>query len=278
MISSEHQQRGKSSTRPVYEFAEFQVDVAKRVLRRRDGSLVPVAPRAFETLLYLVEHHGTVIEKDRLMEAIWPDTIVEENNLTQNISALRRVLGEERGAHRFIVTVPGRGYRFVAEVTGPDNNAAPVAKVESAIEPALVQKKAEAVAALEPSPATGMRRRPVVTFAVAAVVLLGLATLLFLRGRPPASAPALGLPEKSVAVLPFENLSDNKENSDFAAGIQDDVLNEPRADSRIESDQPDERDGLSKAWRAQYARDRPRARRGECARRKCPARGQSRAG
>ena len=69
-------------------------------------------------MLYLVEHHDTVLDKEQLMEAVWPDSIVEENNLTQNISALRRAFGETPGSHRFIVTVPGRGYRFVRSHDG----------------------------------------------------------------------------------------------------------------------------------------------------------------
>src|SRR3954452_11667192 len=101
---------------PVLEFGDFRLDRTTLLLRRRDGTLVPLTPRVFETLLYLVEHVNTVLDKERIMEAVWPDSIVEENNLTQNISTLRRVFGETPGAHRFIVTVPGRGYRFVASV------------------------------------------------------------------------------------------------------------------------------------------------------------------
>ncbi len=70
----------------------------------------------FDTLLLLVNRSGEVLEKDALLRAIWPDTIVEENNLNQNISTLRRVFGECRGENRFIATVPGRGYRFIPEV------------------------------------------------------------------------------------------------------------------------------------------------------------------
>lgn len=95
---------------PLYEFGEFRIDPGKRVLLRGDQS-VPLTPKVFDTLLYLVEHTERVIEKEELICALWPDTIVEENNLTQNISALRRILG-----HGCIVTLPGRGYRFVAEV------------------------------------------------------------------------------------------------------------------------------------------------------------------
>src|SRR3954447_11069674 len=101
----------------LYEFGDFQLDTAKRRLLRSDGTPIPLTPRVFDTLLYLVEHHDSVLDKERLMEAVWPDSIVEENNLTQNISTLRRVFGETPGSHHYIVTVPRRGYRFVARVT-----------------------------------------------------------------------------------------------------------------------------------------------------------------
>ena len=103
--------------RVTYEFGLFQVDPAQRLFRSRtDGRPLALTAKAFETLLYLVEHRGELLDKAQLMKAIWPHVVVEENNLNQNISALRRVLGESATEHRFIVTVPGRGYRFVAEV------------------------------------------------------------------------------------------------------------------------------------------------------------------
>jgi DNA-binding winged helix-turn-helix (wHTH) protein len=98
-----------------YEFEVFRLDLSKRLLLRV-GEPVPLTPKIFDTLLYLVEHPGTLLSKDELMVAVWPDTVVEENNLGQNISKLRGVLGESRGENRYIETVPGRGYRFVADV------------------------------------------------------------------------------------------------------------------------------------------------------------------
>jgi DNA-binding winged helix-turn-helix (wHTH) protein/TolB-like protein len=98
-----------------YEFDPFRVDSLKRLLLR-DGLPVPLKPKVFDTLLVLVENSGRVVDKDELMQSVWPDTAVEENNLTQNISAIRKALGERRDEHRFVVTVPGRGYRFVADV------------------------------------------------------------------------------------------------------------------------------------------------------------------
>ena len=100
----------------LYEFGGFEFDPAKRLLRRLDGTRVPLTPRVFDTLLYMVEHHDAVMDKERIMEAVWPDSIVEENNLAQAISRLRQIFGETPGSHSYIVTVPGRGYRFVAEV------------------------------------------------------------------------------------------------------------------------------------------------------------------
>ncbi len=114
---------------PIFEFGEFRVDTAKRLLLKRDGEPVPLTPKVFDTLLYLVEHSGMVLDKEELMKSLWPDTVVEENNLNQSISTLRRALGENRGKHRYIVTVPGRGYRFAADVR---KNSTSAAKTSSA--------------------------------------------------------------------------------------------------------------------------------------------------
>ena len=100
----------------IYEFDDFRVDPGRRLLLGRDGRPLPLTPKALDTLIYLIQHADVVLGKETLMRAIWSDTAVEENNLNQCISVLRRVLGEKRGEHRYIVTVPGRGYRFVARV------------------------------------------------------------------------------------------------------------------------------------------------------------------
>ncbi|HUK92060.1 MAG TPA: tetratricopeptide repeat protein [Blastocatellia bacterium] len=104
----------------IYQFGPFLIDSAKRLLLR-DGEAVSLSPKAFDTLLVLVQHQGEVLEKDRLMELIWPDSQVEEANLALHISALRKALGESPSEKRFIVTVPGRGYRFQAEVSEAGN-------------------------------------------------------------------------------------------------------------------------------------------------------------
>src|SRR6185369_6039196 len=98
-----------------YAFDPFLVDAKKCVLLR-DGKLVPLTPKAFEILLALVRHPGRVVKKEELFQLVWPDAFVEENNLPRNVSALRKALGEEPTEHKYVVTVPGQGYRFVASV------------------------------------------------------------------------------------------------------------------------------------------------------------------
>jgi DNA-binding winged helix-turn-helix (wHTH) protein/tetratricopeptide (TPR) repeat protein len=98
-----------------YDFGDFRIDTGKRLLLRA-GDQVPLTPKVFDTLLLLVAHRGQVLDKQVLMSAIWPDTAVEENNLNQNISTLRRIFGETRGQNRYIATIPGTGYCFTAEV------------------------------------------------------------------------------------------------------------------------------------------------------------------
>ena len=118
----------------IYEFGEFRIDAVKRRLLR-DGDPVALTPKVFDTLLHLVQRKGEVIEKEDLMRAVWPDTVVEENNLNQNISMLRRVLQERRGENRYILTVPGRGYRFIAAVEAVRVPSAPAPRIRLAVLP-----------------------------------------------------------------------------------------------------------------------------------------------
>lgn len=98
-----------------YVFGEFRIDAGSRLLLR-SGEAVPLTPKVFDTLSLLVAHAGEVLDKQQVMNAVWPDTAVEENNLVQNISTLRRVLGDSRGENRYIATIPGKGYCFTAKV------------------------------------------------------------------------------------------------------------------------------------------------------------------
>jgi DNA-binding winged helix-turn-helix (wHTH) protein/Tfp pilus assembly protein PilF len=114
----------------VYEFGPFRLD-PERYLLLRDGNTIQLSPKAFEILFFLVTHRGEVLKKDLLIEAIWPDTFVEESNLAQNIFLLRKALGEEKNEHRYIVTLPGVGYRFVAAVNEVAAIESPAAKIDS---------------------------------------------------------------------------------------------------------------------------------------------------
>jgi Tol biopolymer transport system component/DNA-binding winged helix-turn-helix (wHTH) protein len=97
-----------------YNFGLFRVDADRRLLLR-GGEAVPLTPKAFDILLVLVRNRDRVVEKNELMRLVWPNTSVEENNLTRNISTLRKVLEESPNQHRFIVTIPGRGYQFAGD-------------------------------------------------------------------------------------------------------------------------------------------------------------------
>ena len=186
------------------------------------------------------------------MEAVWPDSIVEENNLSQNISTLRRLFGESPGSGRFIVTVPGRGYRFAAEVTMPEqtpikaNGAASwqperAAKVRtgaahhgSAAHNSISRAQgnlaeSHSTASVQAADdirrySSGAYRRRWLLIAGASGFALGLAALLVWRSLQHDLATTPVLTEKSIAVLPFENLSAEKDDAFFADGIQDDVL------------------------------------------------------
>jgi Tol biopolymer transport system component/DNA-binding winged helix-turn-helix (wHTH) protein len=102
-------------TKHIYEFGPFRLDAAEHLLLR-DGEAVPLTPKAFDLLLALVERHGHLLEKDELLKLVWPDTFVEEANLSSNISLLRKALGDGENGDRYIETMPKRGYRFVAGV------------------------------------------------------------------------------------------------------------------------------------------------------------------
>lgn len=110
-------------------FGPFELDIKERRLHR-EGEAVPLRAKIFDTLCALVECHGRLVRKEDLMQRLWPDSVVEENNLDHNISKLRRSLGEGKGGVRYIETVPRQGYRFVADVQELENGSARSVVVE----------------------------------------------------------------------------------------------------------------------------------------------------
>ncbi|MDT7781074.1 MAG: hypothetical protein QOC99_3586 [Acidobacteriota bacterium] len=128
--------------RRFYEFGEFSLDTSNRLLLRA-GKVVPLKPKVVETLLVLVEHRGEVLEKDSLIKALWPDSFVEESNLTQNIYVLRKALGESTSAPVFIETIPRRGYRFIAEVREGTADGTASAREQDNLQPTSADAPAE---------------------------------------------------------------------------------------------------------------------------------------
>jgi len=211
----------------VYEFGEFRLDAGRRLLYARGGSTaLAIKPKVLDALLYFVEHPGQLLEKDLLLTELWPGLVVEENNLTQTISALRVVLGETPGENRYLATVPGRGYHFVAPVVRLPEPS-PSRQEPAAIVPPLPSAPERA---RDPS-----HRRPLMA-AILGLAVLGVVFLTysgFARWRaahetpPPASAAAAAAAEpraRTVAVLPFENLSTDAENAYVAFGVAESVL------------------------------------------------------
>jgi serine/threonine-protein kinase len=200
----------------------LRLNPAKRRLFKADGDPLPLTPKALDILIYLVRNAERVVPKDELMSAIWPDTVVEENNLTQNVSTLRRALGEKHGEHRFIATVPGRGYKFVAEVHQIAERADSAATTQSAV----ADSRPEAGQGAERAPHRalwGGRGQLLGGAALASGLALGLLWLVFL-GWPGAADRSSDSPIGSVAVLPFRPLTAEHRNEMMELGMADSLI------------------------------------------------------
>ncbi|HET9533311.1 MAG TPA: winged helix-turn-helix domain-containing protein, partial [Blastocatellia bacterium] len=222
----------EKQVKPSYIFGPFQLDSAKRQLLR-EGVVIPLTPKVFETLLYLIENSHRVVEKEELIDHIWPDSFVEERNLAQNIFTLRKALGEA-GADRYIETVPRRGYRFVAPVTplsldGPDLIVARQVRSELIIEEEEVSSEGDAAPGPKALPATGWRGRLTRTQAAIAVILastlllaLAFTIYLVLKGEPDSPQSVAGI--KSIAVLPFKPMPGSEAEEYLGLGMADALI------------------------------------------------------
>ena len=240
----------------VYEFDGFRVDPVRRRLLKA-GELVPLTPKALSILLVLLENRGLVMEKEDLIQRVWPDTFVTEANLTQNISSLRKALGERANDHRYVVTVPGRGYSFVAEVqevsldaTGefsvrellPGIATPPPQPLPSRLPPPPAQPPVPLPAAPPPAAAPlplprGRRLLPVAGVILGLLALAVVGMLLFYKERQnfPAS-PAAGAalpPRPTVAVLGFRNLSGDRDDNWLSTALSEMLLTELSAGSKV---------------------------------------------
>lgn len=181
----------------------------------RDGAPAPLTPKAFETLLALIEAGGQVVEKDELMRRIWPDTVVEENNLAQCVSALRKALGEEPGEHRYVVTVPGQGYRFVASVRELDEEETErvIRERPATGDAAIAEARPELSGALLIREIKRHKRGALLALTTLVIAVAGIA--YFTRGDRPID---------SVAVLPFASVGADPNTEYLADGITESLI------------------------------------------------------
>ena len=190
-----------------YEFGRFRLNVAERILLR-DGEVVPLTPKVFDILLTLVENRGQVVSKEGLMKRVWPDTFVEEGNLTQNISLLRKALGESPGGVQFIETVPRRGYRFVAAISEKPVEVTAFAPLVSAEIPA------------PPAVSSTSRRRTPAFVLAAGLVIAGIISVMYFTSKA-GNAP----PIQSIAVLPFIDESSDPDAEYINDKIAESLIN-----------------------------------------------------
>lgn len=216
------------SIRQLYEFGPFRLDAPKGLLWR-DQEVVALKPRLLEMLLLFVESSERVIEKDELMSRLWPDTIVEEANLTVNISALRKALGQRGAENRYIVTVPGRGYRFVAEVRGISERETEVVLERHTSTEIIIEEEKEDSIAPAPSLHSALisRRQPLLRRKLLigssiAVVLIGAVWYLTFSAR--LHSPATGTRFKTIAVLPFKLLGGSDADDYMGVGMADALI------------------------------------------------------
>lgn len=201
--------------RGTYRFGPFALDPVRRALLR-DGARVKLAERLFDTLFYLVANNGRLVEREELLAAVWGGRTVEDNNIAQAIFTLRKVLQVPGVQETFIVTVPGRGYRFAAPVSfepEPISDPAPdITTPDPAPEPP----------AAAPSP--WWHGRLSLGVALLALLLAGTSLALF-RLRPvPEDSAAFAPPAHSVAVLAFDNMSGDPSQDYFSDGLSEQLI------------------------------------------------------
>jgi len=228
------------SLKDLYRFDEFELDPLRRTLVR-NGTPVLISPKALEVLTYLVRHPGRVVTKDELLKAVWPDSFVEESNLAQHISWLRKAFADKAGC---IVTVPGRGYQFAAEVHTqscadllPDKTSGAVLvhavrqRTHMVIEESSQELSPGPEAVITPSPSAPLdysAARPAApkarawTIGVASVLAVGALVAAYFGYKKLANGPPHPV---AIAVLPFTNLTGDRAKEYLSNGVTEEMIN-----------------------------------------------------
>src|SRR5580700_1384834 len=226
--------------RPFYEFGPFLLDTIQHVVLK-EGKTVALTPKTYDTLLLLVQNRGRMLSKEELMKSLWPDSFVEESNLTQQVSMIRRALGDSPGDPHFIVTVPGRGYRFSAEVRNWGDEKERLGLTVSAPQliSAAANRNGQKVMPLDRADANGAENALIApplkwrhrkttrwtVLSVAAVALLSVAILpitRFLHPTQPRTSQAVA--HRSLAILPLQNLRQNPDDDFLGFSLADAVI------------------------------------------------------
>jgi TolB-like protein/DNA-binding winged helix-turn-helix (wHTH) protein/Flp pilus assembly protein TadD len=195
-----------------YTFGEFRLDSRSRVLFR-SGELVALYPKAIDVLMFLVEKHGNVATKEELLERVWTGTFVEESTLTRSVSVLRKALGDTPEGHSYILTVPKRGYRFVAAVSEETAD-------EGSISPSLAKPIPEHSRPSAPSAPVRKWQSALIVGGVLSVLLAGGSWLYRSRFRPRQVPPARIM----VVVLPVQNLTGNADREYISDGLTEEII------------------------------------------------------
>lgn len=190
-----------------FSFAEFTLDVQRRRLMR-GGASVPLNAKAFDVLVYLARNAGRVVTKDELLDSVWKDQFVEESNLTVQVSAIRKALADQTVEPRFLVTIPGKGYQFVVDVSTSSENSASDGSGIS-----------ENDGVRSPAPVHGRfgGKRLVAAFALGSLLIIAFAGYWYFTSQT-------NLPARSIAVLPFEDQGGEPTSVYLGDGLAEGVI------------------------------------------------------